>query len=532
MTKKLQKLELPLTYEDLISTVGHNTARMIDLIEPLTEFEEQIVQIVADMRNNGYLLFLYGVSGVGKSTFIASLAWRKHVPIKEIVSINAGQIQATASTSKMRELFQAIFQQVEKFRYNNNYEHAKPCIVIDYLESIRDERQEEKIAFFRDLNGLLRRFPVLIMWPVTVRDEVQSMQDDARSFSSTIFHRRVPLIEFTGPPTQRYSDIAKKTIMVLNPGREHYDFQINDDDFQTAHDRLGELSVEMRTIREYLQIVKDIWEERVDAVSKITDSIPGKTDVWFLFGYPGAEDVVASFSKKSPDAVAEAWSADYRQLAQYVRGQRTAEWKSQPDYNRLAVALSGALNVKIMYIPTNALVSIVAAYTSDETLREQLRETGMPSHWFNMSNAKQMFRNTPLFRQLNGEPPKIGKRRGSPAMQALEKAGPAYDVLNKFASRAGPGTDKPLNHAVAAGLGDIFEEGKYSFASEKVHLWLSNITPDILVSEKGTKDLICIEFHYTANKAPNQIASYVLGKLNTYMNQIEEMYNSGKHFLL
>jgi len=188
MSDLLNTLELPLTYEDLVATVGNNTARMIDIIVPLMKFEEQIVQIIADMRNSGYLLFVYGVSGVGKSTFISSLKWRKHIPIKEIVSINANELRsAYPGLSKMKALSEKMQELIEEFRLTGGYEHAKPCIVVDYLETIRDERQEDKVAFFRDLNGLLRQYPVLVVWPVTVRNEMEAMQEDARSFSSTIF---------------------------------------------------------------------------------------------------------------------------------------------------------------------------------------------------------------------------------------------------------------------------------------------------------------------------------------------------------
>jgi hypothetical protein len=534
MPDRLQPLQLPLTYEELVTVVGNNTARMIDLIVPLTKFEEQIVQILADMRNNGYLLFVHGVSGVGKSTFISSLAWRKHIPIKNIVSINAGRTPSgRSSANKMRGLFEEIRRLVEDFELNGSYEQAKPCIVIDYLESIKDEKPEEKIAFFRDLNGLLRQYPVLIVWPVTIKEEVDSMRDDARSFSTTIFHRRIPFMEFTGPEINDYSNIAKKTIMVLNPGRDYYDFQLNDDDFQEAYNRLNKLAPHARTIREYLQLIKDIWTERVNFVSQITKTIPGKTEVWFVFGYPGAEDVVASFAKKSQDVIDEAWNADYRTLSQYIRGQRSAEWTSNPDYNRLAVALSGALNVKIMYIPTNSLVSLIAAYNSDQNIEQLLRNTNIPDFWFTKSKARKMLESTPLYLQLNQQPPRIGKRRGGPTIRALEAASPAYNVLNQIASQSSGGSDKALNQAISLGLHDTFaKSGGYAFVAERNHPWLTNIIPDVLIEVKGSRDTICLEFHYTSNKAPNQIASYVLRKLNTYMNQIEDMYNSGRQLLI
>jgi hypothetical protein len=66
-TTNTTELILPLTYEETVERVGADIAKMAEFIVPVTEFEEKIIQIVADMRRCGYLLFLYGISGVGKS---------------------------------------------------------------------------------------------------------------------------------------------------------------------------------------------------------------------------------------------------------------------------------------------------------------------------------------------------------------------------------------------------------------------------------------------------------------------------------
>lgn len=61
------------------------------------------------------------------------------------------------------------------------------------------------------------------------------------------------------------------------------------------------------------------------------------------------------------------------------------------------------------------------------------------------------------------------------------------------------------------------------FQHEQKHPYLTNIRPDILV-DTGEK-IICLEFCYTVDNTPGNLADYVLRKLNVYMKQLEE--NSG-----
>ncbi|WP_310425969.1 ATP-binding protein [Chamaesiphon sp. VAR_48_metabat_135_sub] len=311
-------LFLPLTYEELLQEIGEGKSRLPDLIVPVTEFEEQIVQVLADIKNAGYLLFLYGVSGVGKSTFVSSLQFQKYIPIQQILPIDAGELVQTDDSSKLKELIKAIKQEAIQFLSNNNAANDKLCIVIDYLENLEDESDNDVIAFFRDLNSLLRKWPILIIWPVTVMKDLDSMQSFAKSYSSTMFHRRIPVIKFTGPPIEEYPNIAKKTIMFFNKGKSCYDFQLNDNDFEELKNNYQQKPQEKHLIRDYLTSVRNLWETRTNYISKIVKSIPKPTEVWFIFSYPDAEGTVARFAKQTPDIINEMWNADYKSLSVYI----------------------------------------------------------------------------------------------------------------------------------------------------------------------------------------------------------------------
>jgi putative ribosome biogenesis GTPase RsgA len=108
--EETKKLVIPIKFEDIVKLIGTNMDRMAELIVPVTEFEEKIIQVVSDIDLSGYLLFLYGTSGVGKSTFISSLEFRKHIPIQKIESIDARKliIDDNESIAKLTKLFKRI----------------------------------------------------------------------------------------------------------------------------------------------------------------------------------------------------------------------------------------------------------------------------------------------------------------------------------------------------------------------------------------------------------------------------------------
>jgi hypothetical protein len=148
--------------------------------------------------------------------------------------------------------------------------------------------------------------------------------------------------------------------------------------------------------------------------------------------------------------------------------------------------------------------------------------------------AKKSLVTTPLYLKLAGEAPKKGKRKSGAAPEALEKARPIFEKLNKEYISGPKGSDQAFNRALALALEDIFSskgESKVSFQSEKNHPWLQHIRPDILV-DIPNKKCICIEMHYTTRTAPNILAKYILRKLNVYMKQVEKLYESGQLPLL
>ena len=529
-------LFLPFTYEEILKKIGKDKSRLVDLIVPVTQFEKQIIQVVLDIENAGYLLFLYGVSGVGKSTFISSLKFQKHIPIQSIVSIDASELDyENKSDIKLKQLLKQIKKEARDFFSENNQSNDKLCIIIDYLENLNDEDNNNVKAFFRDLNGLLRKYPILIIWPVTVREDLENMQEFAKSFSSTMFHRIRPAINFTGPPLDEYPNIAKKTIMFFNEGKSCYEFQLTDNDLENLKKGYEKKAQEKHLIRDYLKDIRSLWEERTDYISGIVKNVPKPTEVWFIFSYPEAEDIVARFAKQTPDIINEMWNADYKSLFVYIsdNNQRKADWKPQ----RLTLALSSRmLTTKIMYLPTNALVSCIAAYAKDAEIpipKEDLLNRdkyNILQYWCIKSNAKKTLSTTPLYLQLSGVSITGGKRKSGRVEKGLKNATPAFEKINKDISDKKI-SDQKFNKAVCLALQDVFNnsEHNFDFVAEKPHPHLTNIRPDILVDTNDK--LVCLEFCYTNNKTPGNMADYVLRKLNQYMKQLKDNFEIPKDLL-
>jgi hypothetical protein len=524
---EVEDLFLPFSYEDILSRIGKSNARLVDLIVPVVEFEEPIIQVAADISNAGYLLFLYGVSGVGKSTFISSLKIQKHIPIQEIVSIDASELtNQSSSKPKLQLLREEIKKKSVEFFSENNKKDEKLCIVIDYLENLKDEEQSQIIAFFRDLNGLLRKYAILIIWPVTVRQDLEDMRKFAQNYSSTMFHRRIPYIEFTGPPLDEYPNIAKKTIMFFNAGKSCYEFQLSDNDFEELKKQYQQKPQDKHLIRDYLKNVKTLWENKTNYLSGISKSIPKPTEVWFIFSYPEAEGVVARFAKQTPDIINEMWNADYKSLYAYINdnNQRKADWNPE----RLTLALSSRmLTTKIMYLPTNALVGCIASYAKEARIpitRDILLDESqykVPTHYFSKKNAIDTLKRTPLFLQLSNVSITGGKRKSGSVEKGLNNARQAFQKINEDISKSNI-SDQLFNKAVYLALEYSLKDTGFSFSCEKRHPHLTNIKPDILVDTQ--KSLVCLEFCYTTNDTPGYIADYVLRKLNQYMKQLEHNF--------
>ncbi|MCO7546068.1 ATP-binding protein [Stutzerimonas nitrititolerans] len=499
------------TFEEISNEFSKSIAldsKLMEFIEPLPYIEEQINIIARSATSAGKLSFILGSPGTGKSTFLRSLSWKKHLGVAELVQVNANEL----TTDGINGLYEELAKQAHKAV--SIRDKGPTCLIIDYLEYLDDFDPSDVKGFFRRLNGLLRNSPLLILWPVTGREDVDAMIDYSRAVSGTLFYRGYEVIEFTGPDIEKFKDIVSRTISVLNEGKDLAEFGLTFKDLEETHEALLKLPRNEATLREYIEIVKERWRTNNDYVAKLRSSIPKSTEVWFIFSYKDAERVISQFVRRA-DRVEDNWTAIHDKLADYIRdGQRSHVWSAA----RLQLALYGAIKTRIMFLPTNTLVSCVSSYTANTAIQGILANHNAPAEWNDKSKAKRTLGRSAVYKQLIGEVMAAGMRRGGPAAKALDVAEPSYSALVKWVSSSGQGSDKELNKCVALALAEL---GNYDARSDRQHPWIPDIIPDIFIDTPHKQ--ICIEFNYTNKNEPYAIADYVLKKLNTYMNSLEKI---------
>lgn len=512
------ELFLPDSFEDVKNELDNKLERMMEFVVPVQNSEKEIAFIAKSIRNAGKLLLMYGIPGVGKSTFIQSLKWRPHMPIREVIDIDASEF--SMQKSKLVQVIEKIKEIIGVGNVSVN-QNGVFTIVINYLETIEDETAESKKAFFRDLNGLLRKYPIFVIWPVTEKQDVDDIINYSKAVSGTLFYRGKEVLTFEGPEKEEFPSILKNTISVLNTGYIYSDFQLTESDFTDVLDKLV-MQGEIFTLRDYIIEIRQLWFEKTDRIAEIKKSIPKPTEVWFIFSMPEAEQIVAQFVRKSQN-IEECWDAYHAKLDEYIHDNQKAEyWNS----NRLQLALSGAFKTKIMYLQTNALASCLAAYGNAYGVDTKIDwdKTKIAKNWKQKSTAKLFLKSTPIIRQLNKEKITFGASRGK-SNSAIEAARLAYEEINRVASGYNlnrDGSDKPFNKTLAAVLSDLLTDIKIE--PEKRHPWLNNIYPDITIELEDR--LVCLEFHYTKKDVPSAVADYVLKKMDVYMRQIESKYPS------
>jgi len=502
------QLTIPITFEEMDLKFGKQTTNLAQIIQPVSETENEINLLLNRVSDLGLITFFLGRSGIGKSTFLSSLRWRSHIKKREIINLDSSEIVPEQGLN-------GLYLELSKIGKvaKDQKDAGSTIIIIDYLESIADQEESEIKSFFRNLNALLRKVPIFIIWPVTTKKDAEYMLELAMSIATTMFYPTKEILHFFGPDENNFIDITKRTIQIVNNGKDPSEFGITDSVLNDIFQKYLKTSASQRTIRMFLQLVKSNWELRSGYLAKLKDKIPKPIEVWFVFSYPGAESVTSQFCKKG-QSIEEAWTPVLDKFYEYIPGsQRSSYW----DPNRLQLSLYGYIKTRVKFLPTNTLVSIIAAYSDNDALSKIIKTQKAPSHWFRKSVAKTFFSSTTIAKQIIGEKYPAGLRKGGPVAKALEIATPIYHTINNWLTKGG-GSDSYINKSLSNCINDLISEIS---STQKPHPWLKKIIPDILI-ELPDKT-ISLEFHYTGDDAPNKIADYTLNKLNVYMNQIEEI---------
>lgn len=256
------QLTLPTTYENIkqrLDSSGESyIEKLMDFVKPVESAEGELAEVAMQMgQGSGRVVFLLGESGSGKSTFIESLTWRRHLPFSRLEEIDC----ETMGKDTMEKLLDRI-KYISRKESSNSKSDEVTAVVVNYLENLESTKQKEIKSFFRSLNGILRKNSLFIIWPVTDRSDAENIIQNAKEISNTMFQKDKEIINFEGPKKDSYEEIAKNTISVLNNGLTIEDFNMTNADLIECKKTIGNKEKLIENIRGYLRSIKSKWREK------------------------------------------------------------------------------------------------------------------------------------------------------------------------------------------------------------------------------------------------------------------------------
>lgn len=509
----ITQMFLPVSYEEATTLFSKETLiqKLMDFVVPLEREEERIIKHLRRASSSGKIVFLYGAPGSGKSTFIESLGWRRHIGLRKLLHVNAADYLPPSGLNEVLGVVRDAASQAAKER-----DVGPTALVLDYLENLDGYEDNQVRGFYRALNGILRPSPILVIWPVVSLEDARRMIAYSEGISGTMFTKGEEIIEFEGPPLDRFVSIAETTIEVVNSGKKLTDFSLTRGDLEDVLEKVEGKTQADRVIRRYLEQVKDVWTEKSGYLASAVSKIPKFSEVWFVICHNKAEDVVKQFARRGENTE-DAWLANHDSLYEYVKGtQRAGYWSAR----KLQMAINGVLKTRILFLPTNCVVAAITAYSTNDEIRDLVLQHGGSKNWTQKNRVLQYFESTPLYRQLDRRAPLIGKRKSGPGVQAINLADPAFTALNAWLASE-KGHDSVINTAIAAMLSDKLGLQFDAIEVGKPHPWIPNVIPDIRLDPRDGRRHINLEFHFTNNKQPNVVADYCLRKMQVYLQQVE-----------
>ena len=440
------------------------------IVEPVSEALERITDIHEDMLSAGGGAFIIwrGDSGVGKSTFLQTLdLFLEDIEIVIVpLDTNAQQYLATTEATQ----------------------HSLRVIILEGREALLDVSVQALETSLHAINSFIRTqrgHRTLIAWPCNTDDLADGLVTVAKKLGAESLLGGVePIFRFAGPPANRFTSIASKTVQVLNNGASLIDLGVSEE-------RAEEISKSSETIGQYLIKLRLELRKNQKQVQKLLAAESCRLWVIVAAGNDPEGDVSALTR-------GQVLSADVERMMASTGANIVEELKRQPEQIGI---LGAVLDAKILYLPTLTALEAMRQFGSDE-LHKRMKDVGLTTKHTNQSAAR--INSGDLGTAFQGRASGLrtqGRKVGSNTVAAFEK-------LSLIAAT----NDRLLNVAlgealVAAGL-------IISYAAEQdLGNGLTRRT-DLLCQTKSGPVRVELMWRRTTGRA--DISNYVLTKLYNY----------------
>jgi hypothetical protein len=475
----MDPLILPTRYEVLKRKAEDINADVARIIDRVPSAIERIQAVFREMHQTqvSRLEVLFAPSGTGKTTFLESLPlFFEDLDVIPVPPPDKCSLEESVS-----------------FIRNAAHVSDKNRVLIYFSGTGRDnpsESDEEFHRFFEHLRGLFRESDqlILVMWPVSQEATARKLYDLAREVGAdSLLGSATTFFTFSGPRRDRYYKITDDTCRLMNSGHSLAEYGVDEN--------IGDsLFTQASTIAEYFQKVIGLSEHLGESFVSVLKEKP-RPRIWIILPGDDSQQIGATVSQLTsgskrlldiPAMITEL--APARADSQYMK-----TWEKLGSHGPF---LLRSLDVRVIELPPNLVLSIVRAYGSKE-LRELLKQKSGSKQ-----QAIEQLRSSMLGELLLGLDPKPSR---SPARTAETSADEFIRV-----QAAAKSNDQPLNAAVAAAIEDLTDGKKYS-VGKKVEIYES-LRPDIHLDD-GSGEPICLEF--TWRTTGRQVADINSGKQNT-----------------
>lgn len=477
MAKPIGVVSIPTRFEGLLEAVGQQEIGQV-LLESETDLaaiKEALVE--TSSSEQGKLLFLFGGTGVGKTTLAASSQlYLAHQVTKVITPPPDYELPLAELPSWLNKHVSTADRQ-----------KGIAIINLDGRELPAVDPSARQAAMV-NLNAYLRRTKnILCLWPVINRTFAEELIYLLTQVGGRSALTRKPILGVTGIPSEHYFNALQLLLSATSTRLE--DAAVTR---QEAEDLVGRAS----TIGEYMGLIHDLVVARYD-IGELGHRLP-KINI-----------VVSSISGSTESCRmlrrGNKFLADPERLLQFSRANVADDWRRIGAKNpRHGLAfITSLFEVRLLNLSGSMVVN-ACAFSQDEHLKEIIRE-----HYPNpvKSNAANTFKKSSLYRSLM-EQEDISASTGA----ASEEVNNAYLALQKLSKEKHKIINQAIVNVVTNQIGIALPELEFEYQPHKDE----GLQADCWFKRSDRPETLEFTHRQADEYSPSQIASYCLSKIMDY----------------